>query len=97
MLKLINYYHLNAKSSLEYLKDRLPHLYFSVFTYSPLSKLIKYFPSLKYNIYADDIKIHADCHQSSNIHLQSFLNTINNYLTNNYLLLNPNEICIFTS
>ena len=57
----------------------------------PLSKLIKSFPTVKYNIYADDIEIHADCHQSSNIHLQACLTTINNWLTNNYLLLNPNK------
>ena len=56
----------------------------------PLSKLIKSFPTVKYNIYADDIEIHADCHQSSKIHLQACLTTINNWLTNNYLLLNPN-------
>ena len=31
----------------------------------PLSKLIKSFPTVKYNIYADDIQIHADCHQYS--------------------------------
>ena len=41
-------------------------------------------------MYADDIEIHADCHQSSNIHLQACLTTINIWLTNNYLLLNPN-------
>ena len=57
----------------------------------PLSKLIKSFPTVKYNIYADDIEIHADCHQSSNIHLQACLTTINNWLTNNYLSLNPNK------
>ena len=50
----------------------------------PLSKLIKSFPSVKYNIYADDIEIHADYYQSSNIHLQSCLTTINNWLINNY-------------
>ena len=56
-----------------------------------LSKLIISIPTVKYNIYADDIEIHADCHQSSNIHLQACLTTINNWLMNNYLLFNPNN------
>ena len=42
----------------------------------PLSKLIKSFPIVKYNMYADDIQIHADCHQSSNIHLQAYAYSI---------------------
>ena len=34
----------------------------------------------------------AECHQSTNIQdLQSCFTTINNWLTNNYLLLNPNK------
>ena len=56
----------------------------------PINKLIKSFPTVKYNIYTDDIEIHADCHQSSNIHIQACITTINSWLTNNYLLLNPN-------
>ena len=35
--------------------------------------------------------MYADCYQSSNIHLQACLTTINNWLTNKYLLLNPNN------
>ena len=42
-------------------------------------------------MYADDIEIHTDCHQQSNIQLHSCLTTINNCLTNNYLLHNPNK------
>ena len=62
--------------------------------YIPILHIIKSFHSVKYNIYAniniyaDDIEIHADCHQSSHFHLQSCFTSINNWLTNNYLLLN---------
>ena len=45
-------------------------------------------------MYADDIEIHADCHQSSNMCLQSCFTTINNWLTNAYLLLNPYKIYV---
>ena len=56
----------------------------------PINKLVKSFLSVKYNMYADDIEIHTDCHKSSNIHLQACLTTINNWFINNYLSLNPN-------
>ena len=68
VLKLTNQYHPNEKSSLEYLK--IVHLPILLCIYlTPLSKLIKSFPYVKY-MYADDIEIHADCQQSSNTHLK---------------------------
>ena len=77
LLKLTNQYHPNAKSSLEYLPQgsSLSPILICIYLL-PLSKLIKSFPTVKYNIYAEDIEIHADCHQSSNIHLQAYISLL---------------------
>ena len=67
VLKLTNHYH--TKSYLVYLKDLSLPLNFSVFTYSLLANLL-ILSFRQINIYADNIEIHVDYHQSSNIHLQ---------------------------
>ena len=52
----------------------------------PTKYIINRFPNRKYKLYADDIEIHTPTKYS--IQLQNCLNDINNWLTNNDLLLN---------
>ena len=63
-----------------YLEFYLPYIYF------PPNILQIDSPNIKYNLYADDIEIHTPTKYS--IQLQNCLNKINNWLTNNDLLLN---------
>ena len=52
----------------------------------PIKYIINRFPNIKYNLYADDIEIRTPTKYS--IRLQNCLNEINNWFTNNDLLLN---------
>ena len=50
---------------------------------------MKRYPSITYNLYADDIELHATIKNSTQ--LQDCLNELQNWLTNNNLLLNHNK------
>ena len=52
----------------------------------PIKYIINRFLNIKYNLYVDDIEMHTSTKYS--IQLQNCLNEINNWLINNYLLLN---------
>ena len=55
----------------------------------PLQTIMKRYPSITYNLYADDIELHATITNSTQ--LQDCLNELQNWLTNNNLLLNHNK------
>ena len=55
----------------------------------PLQTIMKRYPSVTYNLYADDIELHATITNSTQ--LQDCLNELQNWLTNNNLLLNRNK------
>ena len=55
----------------------------------PLNKLLTNFPHVNYNLYADDIELHAQFIHS--INLQSCLTSLQIWLTKNNLLLNPTK------
>ena len=55
----------------------------------PLQTIVKRYPSITYNLYAGDIELHATITNSSQ--LQDCLNELQNWLTNNNLLLNHNK------
>ena len=50
---------------------------------------MKRYPSVTYNLYADDIELHATITNATK--LQDCLNELQNWLTNNNLLLNHNK------
>ena len=55
----------------------------------PLQTIMKRYPSITYNLYADDIELHVTITKSTQ--LQDCLNELQNWLTNNNLLLNHNK------
>ena len=55
----------------------------------PLQTIMKRYPSITYNLYVDDIELHATITNSTQ--LQECLNELQNWLTNNNLLLNHNK------
>ena len=55
----------------------------------PLQTIMKRYPSITYNLYADDIELLAMITNSTQ--LQDCLNKLQNWLTNNNLLLNHNN------
>ena len=56
----------------------------------PLQTIMKRYPSITHNLYADDIELHATITNSTQ--LQDYLNELQNWLTNNNLLLNHNKL-----
>ena len=55
----------------------------------PLQPIMKRYPSITYNLYADDIELNATITNSTQP--QECLNELQNWLTNNNLLLNHNK------
>ena len=90
-IKLTNHYHPNAKSSWDYLKDRPYLLYSSVFTYSPLANLLNPFLPSNTIFMQKKLKFTPIVTNYLIFTFQSCLTIINKWLTNNYLLLKPNN------
>ena len=55
----------------------------------PLSGLLNTFPDVHYTLYADDIELHSETTNSTE--LQLCMDTIHNWLTSNHLQLNATK------